>query len=533
MEQSSAQPALIDALMKAATYDHDVIQCQLIETHISWIILTGEYAYKIKKPLNLGFLDFSTLEKRHFYCDEELRLNKRLAPGIYLAVVPIYGTPEHPCLRADGDVIEYAVKMHQFPQEAQLDRVLARGDLQFGKIDAIAQMIATFHEQVAVAGKDTVYGDPEHVYQPMQENFTQIRERIGAGADLEILSGLEGWSESTYKALVPVLLQRKAAGFIRECHGDMHLRNLAWYYGAPLAFDCLEFNPNLRWIDVISEVAFLVMDLQDHEQAQLAQRFLNAYLQHTGDYAGIRLLRFYLVYRAMVRAKVDAIRADQEGISKQQRQEAEQDFGSYLQLAKSYIRPTMPQLIITRGLSASGKTTETQPLLELLGAIRIRSDVERKRLFGMRADQSAVAKTGEGIYSANASQQTYARLLELADIILDSGYTVIVDAANLKLEQRMLFQRLAAQKQVSYIILEFTARPDTLRRRIMERKHDASDANLEILEQQLLHWQALADTEHGHAISIDTEVPYDVSALLDRIRSIAHTQTATCPLCSD
>jgi aminoglycoside phosphotransferase family enzyme/predicted kinase len=533
MEQSTAQPALINALMDPKFYDHTVIQCQLIETHISWIILTGDYAYKIKKPVDLGFLDFSTLEKRHFYCQEELRLNRRLAPGIYLDVVAIHGTPDHPSLRADGDAIEYAVKMRQFPQEAQLDRALARGDLQFNTIDALAQMIATFHEKVAVAGKDTDYGEPQQVYQPVLENFSQIRERIHRDADLELLSQLESWSASSYTALMSVLLQRKADGYIRECHGDMHLRNLAWYYGAPLAFDCLEFNPNLRWIDVISEVAFLVMDLQDHHQAQLAQRFLNAYLQHTGDYGGIRLLRFYLVYRAMVRAKVDAIRACQEGISQQQREEAEKDFSGYLQLTKSYIRASIPQLIITRGLSASGKTTETQPLLESLGAIRIRSDVERKRLFGISAEQSAVAKAGEGIYTAAATQQTYARLLELAEIMLDAGYTVIVDAANLKYEQRTIFQQLAAQKQVCYIILEFTAKPETLRRRIMERKHDASDANLEILEQQLLHWQPLAETEHDYAISIDTEAPYDVAALLDRIRSTADGQTPTYPQRSD
>jgi aminoglycoside phosphotransferase family enzyme/predicted kinase len=533
MKKSNAQPALINALMDPAFYDHTVIQCQLIETHISWIVLTGEYAYKIKKPVDLGFLDFSTLEKRHFYCTEELRLNRRLAPGIYLDVVSIHGTADRPSLKSDNGVIEYAVKMRQFPQEAQLDRALARGDLQFSKIDAIAQMIATFHDKIAVAGKDTDYGKPAQVYQPVQENFAQIRERISGETDLETLSELESWSAANYSTLSAVLSQRKADGHVRECHGDLHLRNLAWYYGEPLAFDCLEFNPNLRWIDVISEVAFLVMDLQDHQQAQLAQRFLNAYLQHTGDYAGIRLLRFYLVYRAMVRAKVDAIRAAQDGINQSERDEAEKDFAGYLQLAKSYIRPSIPQLIITRGLSASGKTTETQPVLELLGAIRIRSDVERKRLFGIRADQSAAAKTGEGIYTADATQQTYARLVELTNIILDAGYTVIVDAANLKYEQRSLFQQLAAEKQVSYIILEFTAKPETLRRRIMERKHDASDANLEILEQQLLHWQPLAEDEHDYVVSINTEETYDVTALLDRIRSTAQGQTETCSLSSD
>jgi len=520
MKQNNKQAPLITALMDPELYDHAVIQCQLIETHISWVILTGDYAYKIKKPVNLGFLDFSTLEKRRFYCQEELRLNRRLAPAIYLDVVGICGTPEHPFLRGDGDIIEYAVKMVQFPQDAQLDRVLARGDLQFKKIDAIARMVAAFHQQINVADRDSPYGGPEQVYQPVMENFSQIHERISEKVHLKTLLQLQRWCESAYASLRPVLLQRKVEGYIRECHGDMHLRNLAWHNGAPLAFDCLEFNANLRWIDVISEVAFLVMDLHDHQQGQLAQRFLNAYLEQTGDYGAIQVLRFYLVYRAMVRAKVDAIRAGQSGINPQERDDALKDFSGYLHLATRYTRVDKPRLIITRGLSASGKTTETQPLLELMEAIRVRSDVERKRIYDIRPEQSTESETGKGIYTAEATQQTYARLVELAGWVIDAGYSVIIDAANLKQEQRLLFQQLASQKRVAYIILEFTASADTLRKRIMERKHDASDANLKVLEHQLEHWQPLSESEQAYAINIDTEVTYNVVALLEKIRSM-------------
>ena len=203
------------------------------------------------------------------------------------------------------------------------------------------------------------------------------------------------------------LCKRKTAGFIRECHGDMHLRNIAWVDDAPLVFDCIEFNPALRWIDVMSDVAFLVMDLQDRKQPGLAQRFLNTYLEYTGDYAGIGVLRFYLVYRALVRAKIDAIRADQARIDKQQQAEAEKNFFDYLQLALSYVRPAKPQLIIMRGMSASGKSTVSRSLSEQLGAIRIRSDVERKRLFGLKPENDAQAAVGEGIYTAEATHRTY------------------------------------------------------------------------------------------------------------------------------
>ncbi len=436
MKYNNELPPLINAMLHPDAYDHSVEQCQLIQTHISWVILTGDYVYKLKKPVDFGFLDFSTLEKRCFYCKEELRLNSRLAPAIYLDVVEIHGTPEHPEFTGNGEVIECAVKMKQFPQEAQLDHVLERGELQLIDIDTIALMIANFHQHIEKSDAQAHYGDPEHVWQPIQENFSQIRQHIDNTSQLESLAKLESWSSSTYASLKNILLTRKNAGFIRECHGDLHLRNLAWYNDAPLAFDCLEFNPELRWVDVISEVAFFVMDLEDHQQAQMAHRFINTYLESTGDYAGIQVYRFYLVYRAMVRAKVDAIRAGQANISPLEKQAALKDVDEYLQLAQSYTTQTKPKLIITRGLSASGKTTKTHALLELLGAIRIRSDVERKRLFNLTTEQDAGTAIGKGIYSSTATERTYEKLAEFAELIIGAGFTVIVDAANLEYEKR-------------------------------------------------------------------------------------------------
>jgi aminoglycoside phosphotransferase family enzyme len=462
---------VITALMDPGLYHHPVEELQLIETHISWVILTGPYVYKIKKPVNLGFLDFSTLEKRRFYCEEELRLNQRLAPEIYLAVVPITGTTEQPQIAGRGEAIEYAVKMVQFPQRAQLDRVLSRDGLEPQYMDVLASLVADFHQRIEVAGADSEYGDPEHVYQPVAENFAQIRERISKEKYRKLVDDIEQWSKSAFASLRSVLQQRKSAGFIRECHGDMHLRNIAWVNDQPVIFDCIEFNPNLRWIDVISEVAFLVMDLQDRQQAQLAQRFLNSYLEYSGDYAGVRVLCFYLVYRAMVRAKVEAIRAQQKGISKKEQTEAETGFFTYLELAQHYTRIDAPRLLITHGLSASGKSTLTQPLLEYLPAIRIRSDVERKRLFGIKADENRQADNKEGIYTPEATQTTYKKLIKLAEEIIDAGYSVIVDATFLKQDQRQPFQQLAGAKPC--------------------------------------------------VITIDTEAPFDINELVGQIRALA------------
>jgi len=511
---STASDTLIAALLQAQVYAHPVRALELIETHISWIILTGDYVYKIKKPVNLGFLDFSTLAQRRHCCEEEVRLNRRLAPELYLGVVAVTGTPQQPRLDGPGAAIEYAVRMVQFPQQAQFDRMLARGALESRHIDAVAQLVAGFHRRADVAGAETVFGDPDAVWQPVEENFLQIRNAVGDdSAAPERLAALERWSRRSFDQLRAVIGQRKAGGCVCECHGDLHLRNLAWVDDKPLAFDCIEFNPALRWIDVISEVAFLVMDLQDHDQEGLARRFLNGYLEHGGDYAGVRMLPFYLVYRALVRAKVEAIRATQPGLADAGRTGMLRACHGYLDLAERYTAGGRPVLIVTRGLSASGKTTLTQPLLEQLGAIRIRSDVERKRLFGLPAAADGQTAAGQGIYTAEAGKRTYDRLAELAGAVLEAGFSVIVDAACLEVERLAPFRSLAAARGLGFVILEFHAPADVLRARIAQRAKGVSDANLDILEHQLASWRALPDSDAASCIRIDTQAPFDAVAL--------------------
>jgi aminoglycoside phosphotransferase family enzyme/predicted kinase len=517
---SQDQPTLIRSLLRPDSYDHPVEDIQLIETHISWVILTGAFAYKIKKPVNLGFLDFSTLEKRLFCCEEELRLNSRLAAEIYREVVSISGSPEQPVLRGSGEAIEYAIKMVQFPQQAQLDNMLANDELEPHHIDAIACLVAEFHRTTAVATHDSEYGNPQQVYYPVDENFSQIRQHRFSSTHRELLARLDHWSRATFASLTPVFEQRKRDGFIRECHGDMHLRNLVWFNNQALAFDCLEFNPALRWIDTMSEIAFLVMDLQDRSQPVLAQRLLNRYLEQCGDYPGTQVLRFYLVYRALVRAKVDAIRAGQDGISGIEKREAEEELSAYLELARSYTLPVTPTLMITRGLSASGKSTLTQPLLESIGAIRIRSDIERKRLFGLQPGEASTAGIEQGIYSAEAGIKTYDQLRALSASVLKAGYSVIVDAAFLKYEQRQPFIQLADELQIAFVMLEFTATADTLRHRIRARVDDVSDADLAVLEHQLATIKPLDDSELSLRIEIDTEKDFNLAQVVKTIEQI-------------
>jgi len=512
----------IVSMLNPQVYNHPVQSIELIETHISWVVLTGQYAYKIKKPVNFGFLDFSTLQKRHTFCQQEVRLNRRLAAALYLDVVAIAGTQDKPVIAEQGEGFEYAVKMRQFPQASQLDHVLAAGDLHLKHMDAIARMVAEFHQQIIIADPRSGYGNKESVYQPVEENFTQISEHIDNKQYDESLSQLKQWSQSEFTKQEPVFAQRKGDGFIRECHGDMHLRNLLWLEDQPMAFDCIEFNPALRWIDVMSEVAFLVMDLQDRQQPELANRFLNTYLEITGDYAGLTLLPYYLCYRALVRAKVDALRLEQKNTSTEENAQLRIEFNSYLKLATGYTQRPKRKLIIMRGVSASGKTTVSQQLLDVLGAIRIRSDVERKRLFNINltsrvSNEHHVNKIDAGLYSPQASQQTYNKLLELSVEIIHAGYSVIVDAAFLKQQQRNPFRLLAESLNVQYIIIEILAPPEILRQRIVERKGDVSDADLAVLEYQLANWQPLDEDEMSVAIPVDSNEALDFDDILDKI----------------
>ncbi|QBQ54042.1 AAA family ATPase [Nitrosococcus wardiae] len=516
---------LIKALQQPKVYNHAVENLTLIETHISWLVLTGPYVYKIKKPLNLGFLDFSTLDKRRHYCHEELRLNRRLAPEIYLEVVPISGSPAHPCLGGADAPIEYAVKMVQFPQQARLDYCLQRGELSPELIGSLANKVATFHQSIAIAPQDSPYGTPEAVLQPALENFEQVNTFLAEEKeDQEWLARLRQWTEEKWQQLQPEFIDRKKAGSVRECHGDLHLGNIALRNSQFVIFDCIEFNENLRWIDIMSELAFLVMDLEDRGRPDLAHHCLNRYLEHSGDYPGLAVLNYYQVYRALVRAKVTAIRLGQAP-SPPEAQAVKEDYRSYLKLALGYIQPAQTFLIITHGLSGSGKTTLSQPLLDRLGAIRLRSDIERKRLHGLKSRDRLGEGVATGIYSAQSSRQTYQHLQQLAQTVLTAGYPVLVDAAFLKQVQRQAFQDLAQTLSVPFAILDFRCDPQQLQQRIRERQRqdrDASDADLAVLEHQQTTQEPLTEAEQNITLPIETSQPLNMESLAEQLLHQLH-----------
>jgi len=516
----SQQTRLLARLQDAARFDHPVTAFELIETHISFVLLTGPCAYKIKKAVNFGFLDYSSLAKRHQQCREELRLNRRTAPQLYLEVVAIGGPLSDPQPGASTNIIEYAVKMRQFDQAALFSRLLARGRLDAGLIEALAQQVADFHQRVAPVEPDSAFGTPATVWHFVAENFRQIREQHVAAGIASLLDHVEDWSRQRFGELEPLLQQRRSDGLVRDCHGDLHLNNIVLLDGQPLLFDCIEFNPALRCIDIISEIAFLVMDLEEHDEAGLANLCLNRWLMETGDYAGLRLLRFYQCYRAMVRAKVAALRLAQTPAATPEHQQARQAVQDYLELASRYTRPGKPCLLITHGLSGCGKTWFSRRLLQQLPLIHLRSDVERKRLFGLRPTERSDSAVGGGIYTPEATARTYQRLAELSELLLASGFTVLVDATFLDPARRRRFRQLAARHDAPFHILSLEAEAAVLRERLRQRAraaHDASEADLAVLEQQLAHYSPLDAEELSFTLRIDSQQPPPLAELAEQL----------------
>ena len=522
-----AHDRLIQALTDASLYEHPTDEITVLQTHISSVLLTGPYAYKIKKPVDLGFADFSTLAKRHFFCQEELRLNRRLAPQLYLEVVALYGTPERPRFRAGGAPIEYAVKMAQFAQDALLSRRIEAGQLQEAHIDRLAHEVSAFHARIAVADPMSRFGTPEMIYQPVQENVQYLCEASDDPVRQAHVRALEAWCQRTFAARRAAFVARKQDGCVRECHGDMHLGNMILLDDQVVIFDCLEFNDNLRWIDVASDVAFLTMDLEDRGRPDLAHRFVNGYLEATGDYGLLALLPFYLTYRAMVRAKVAGIRLEQSDLSAQEAEHTRQAFGSYLDLAAQYTQPSRPRLLITHGLSGSGKTFATQALVDVTGVIRLRSDVERKRLFGLAPLERSSSRSDVDLYAPDSTQRTYAHLAQQAARVIEAGFTVLVDATFLKRAQRDAFHRLAARLGVPCTILACRAGAETLRHRVARRSaqaHDASEADLAVLHGQFAALEPLTSAEQTYTLTIDTEAPQAPQRLLDAVRAMGEAR---------
>ncbi|MEA3455890.1 MAG: AAA family ATPase, partial [Campylobacterota bacterium] len=470
---------------------------ELIQTHISTIILSDNFVYKLKKPVDFGFLDYSTLNKRHKYCLEEIRINEKYAPTLYLGVVSITGSIEAPQIDGEGQVLDYAVKMHRFSQQDQLDNIVDHSGLEIEMMDKIAKLVAHAHNNAAPVDKASDFGEPKQLLNPMLENFDLLKSIATEDALSQELSSIITWTHKQFEILKPQLQHRKKQGFIRECHGDMHLHNMALYEGDLILFDAIEFNPYLNHIDVISDLSFLLMDLEYRGLTHHSYRLLNHYLELTGDYEAVALLDFYKTYRAMVRAKVAALRITQERDNEVLRVLAD-EVKKYMELAQIYTGKKKPSMGITHGFSGSGKSTFSLMMVEQYGAVRIRSDRERMRMFESAGEES--------IYTADATKLTYEHLLTLAISVYNSGYSVIVDATFLKQWQRELFLKQAAMTDIPLHIYTMKCDLALMQSRIKKRSQedsDISEADLEILQKQLLGAEPLLESEKELAVTID------------------------------
>ncbi len=506
--------ALIRAFRDAAFYDHPVESVRLIETHISWVFLTGEYVYKLKKPVKLPFVDFSTLERRRAFCEKELRLNRRLAPELYVDVVPIGGSADKPVLGVEP-AFDYAVKLRQFADGARLDERLAATRIPAADIIRLAESIANFHGSLAAIYE---YGSAEAIVDVVMTNIDETRQVLDSPAHGEDIAALRAWLTQRCEELKQALAERHASGAVRECHGDLHLENLAYWKDRIVAFDALEFEPAFRCIDILDEVAFLFMDLDARGETGLAYEFLNRYLEVGGDYTGLPVFRLYLVHRALVRAKVAEIKLTQHPDEKDGISEIAD---RYFRYARESSRNRQPLLAITHGLSGSGKTSITNELISRLPAIRCRSDLERKRLHGLAADAKTGSAVGGGLYVADSSQATYARLRSCAASTLETDLDVIVDATFLRRADRDAFRQLARETDAAFVLLDCEAPETHLRRRIKARlaqNADASEANVDVLDFQLGTQEPLGQDELTETVRIDTERDIDFDALAADVR---------------
>jgi aminoglycoside phosphotransferase family enzyme/predicted kinase len=495
-------------LMNPAAYPHEVRYVRLIETHISWVLLTGEYAYKIKRPVVYPFVDLRAAERRAFYCAEEVRLNRRFAPELYLDVCEVREDRDSVRIGGSGRVVEHCVKMRQFARDEELDRLLETRAVEPDALEDFGRDLADLHAKLPAASAAERWGSAKEVGKVVLGNVQQYEQaatRIGFPAELNLRAALS----SQLTSLGATIDARRERGRVRECHGDLHTRNIVRIGGRLVAFDCMEFEPAFRWIDVAEEVALLLADLRARGHGRHAHAFVSGYLTRSGDFGLCRVLDLYQAHRALTRAKVAAL------------QTARADHDAQVQVARRALVRKSPLLVLITGLSGSGKTWLARQLAPDLGAVHLRSDVERKRLAGLAERANSRSDTGAGLYSADQTDRVYAHLAKCAEEVLAGGYPVIVDATFSLRSQRALFADLARRMSVRLQVVYCDAPLSVLRQRIEERNaagRDASEADLAVLDWQLKHREPIEPAESLDVLRISAGAPGSLSAALPTLR---------------
>ena len=493
----AALPPLIQHMLSPEFYPHPVAEpIQLLQTHISYVFLTGEFAYKVKKPMDFGFLNFTTLEKRQFYIQEELRLNQRGAAELYLAVLPITQNERGYQLGGDGEVVEYALKMRQFPQETLLPQLFERGELSPELVVQLAKEIADFHGRLPTNDRILSFGSVAGVRAAFDENYAQTEQFIGGPQTRTQFDETKALTDRFFAEKGELLAQRVQGKFVRECHGDLHLGNICYWNNRFYLFDCIEFNESFRNVDVMYDIAYIVMDLKVRSRPDLSAFFLNTYIEQTGDYEGLQVLPLYVSRQSYVRAKVTSFVLDDPNIPQPKKDEASATAAQYYRLAWECLQPRNGHLFMMCGLSGSGKSTVARAIAQQQDAIHIRSDAVRKHLAGIGLyENGSSGEFGGGIYSPEMTKKTYARLLELGVLLAKAGYAVILDAKYDKQAHRQAAIDAAKAANLPLRIVACEAPLETVRQWLGDRTGDIADATTDILDRQVQAFEPITAAE--------------------------------------
>jgi aminoglycoside phosphotransferase family enzyme/predicted kinase len=520
---------LIDALSRPEAYPYPVAEVEVHQTHISVGFLAGPFAYKIKKPVNLGFLDFSTLAKRREFCEQEVHLNRRLAPKVYLGVVPVVAEEAGFRVEGPGEPVEWAVKMQRLPEEATLLRRLKRGEVEVGQVEALARTIAAFHAAAASGGPIAAFGRFEIVASNARENFEQSAAQVGMPVSRNVFERLRTVTDAALTRLRPLIEARAERGVPRDTHGDLHLDHVYLFPDQPppanlVIVDCIEFNERFRFADPIADMAFLVMDFIFHGRRDLARAFAEAYFRASGDDEGQALLPFYTAYRAAVRGKVEGFELAEQEIPEEERVDALKRAQAHWLLALGELEEPerKPCLVLVGGLPGTGKSTLARSLAGRANLVIIRSDAVRKELAGLTPEAPAPASFGGGLYTPGRTEQTYAQCLRRAENALFEGHRVLVDATFGEDQRRRAFVEMGLRLGVPVALFLCRADPETVRKRLRHRRGDVSDADLSIYQKAAERWEPISPSIREVAREASTDGPVEESliAALGRLREL-------------
>lgn len=503
----TSHPPLVQALLQPEVYPERPASVELAETHISHLFFTPRHVYKVKKAVNFGFLDFTTLEKRRYYCHQEVELNRRLSPQVYLGVVEVRLQGGRYTVEGLGETVEYAVKMQRLPQERLLATLLRQGEVTSEDIRRLAVKIADFHAGAETRPSITRLGGIEAVRQNVEENFAQTRQYVGTCLSQDLFDDLEAYSQVFMAVREGLFWRREAQGCVRDCHGDLHTGQIFLENGISI-IDCIEFNERFRYSDVAADLAFLAMDLDFYNRQDLSRFLVDTYVEASGDPGVRELMDFFKVYRAYVRGKVTAFRLDDSALEGEERRRVVSQAQAYFHLAHSYAQPLpRPALILVCGLTGAGKTTVAQELARRWGLAFISSDQVRKELAGIAATEHQYVPFGQGIYSPEFSQRTYQTMLQRATEELSQGSSVVLDATFRRAGERLQAVALARSLGVETWVVECVLEEGEVRRRLEERVRQGgsvSDSRWELYGPMQEQWESVEEVPPSRYLRVDT-----------------------------